>query len=85
MTTQVNIHPHARERAAERGVTEAEIRQTVEVGQSFPARFGRTGFRRDFPFDATWRGRIFRTKQVEVYAVPEAGNWLAITVIARYF
>ena len=25
MTTQVNIHPHARDRAAERGVTEAEI------------------------------------------------------------
>jgi hypothetical protein len=42
-------------------------------------------FRREFPFNATWRGRIFATKQVEVYAVPEQGNWLAITVIARYF
>jgi hypothetical protein len=85
MTTQVNIHPHARDRAAERGVTEAEIGETVALGKSFPARFGRTGFRRDFPFNATWRGRIFATKQVEVYAVPEAGNWLVITVIARYF
>ena len=79
------IHSHARDRAAERGVTEAEIRQTVALGVSFPARFGRTVFRREFPFDATWRGRIFATKQVEVDAVPEQGNWLAITVIARYF
>jgi hypothetical protein len=42
-------------------------------------------FRREFPFNATWRGRIFATKQVEVYAVREQDNWLAITVIACYF
>jgi hypothetical protein len=85
MTTDVIIHPHARDRAAERGVTEAKIRQTVALGVSSPARFGRTVFRREFPFNVTWRGRIFATKQVEVYAVREQDNWLAITVIACYF
>jgi hypothetical protein len=61
------------------------MKATVALGVQFPARLGRTGFRRDFPFQDTWRGRTFATKQAEVYAVQERGAWLVITVIARYF
>src|SRR5438105_467734 len=42
----VRIHPHARERMAERGAIEDEITTTVEGGEQFPARFGRAGYRR---------------------------------------
>jgi hypothetical protein len=70
---------------AERGSTEDEVKATVEEGEQFPARFGRTGFRRNFPFDSKWRGRAFRSKQIEAYAVREGGDWLVITVITRYF
>jgi len=69
----------------ERGVTENEVEATVEEGEEFPARFGRIGFRRNFPFDKKWRGRYYGTKQVEAYAVRENDDWLVITVIARYF
>lgn len=58
---------------------------TVERGERFPARFGRTGFRRNFVFDGEWRGRPYTTKQVEVYAVEEAEGWLVITVIVKYY
>ena len=61
----VRLHPHARARLAERGATEAEVVATVTAGERFPAKFGRTGFRRNFPFDAEWRGRYFATKQDE--------------------
>ena len=54
-------------------------------GEQFPAKFGRTGFRRNFQFDQEWRGRHYRTKQVEAYAVQEGADWLVITVITRYF
>lgn len=81
----VRFHPHARERMAERGATEEEVEATVEQGEQFPARFGRTGFRRNFPFDGEWRGRHYSTKQVEAYAVREGGDWLVITVVTRYF
>jgi len=40
----VRFHAHARERMAERGATEDEVRTTVEQGEQFPAKFGRTGF-----------------------------------------
>lgn len=69
----------------ERGATEDEVRATVETGERFSAKFGRSGFRRNFPFGAAWRGRTYATKQVEAYAVSEDGDWLVITVIVRYF
>ena len=80
----VRLHAHARERAMERGATEDDVIATVEGGERFPAKFGRTGFRRNFTFGARWRGREYATKQVEAYAVDEAGG-LVITVLVRYF
>lgn len=84
MSVAVRIHPHARERMRERGATEEEVRATVEFGERFPVRFGRTAFRRNFPFESEWRGRFCRSKQVEAIAVEEDG-WLVITVLVRYF
>ncbi len=81
---KVRIHQHARDRMVERGATETEIVATVECGERFFTKFGRTGFRRNFSFDGEWQGRRFATKQVEVYAVDEDG-WLVITVLAKYF
>jgi hypothetical protein len=82
---RVEIHPHAAARLTERGATASEVRATVEAGEQFPAKFGRTGFRRNFAFDAEWRGRRYASKQVEAYAVRENDVWLVITVIVKYF
>jgi hypothetical protein len=81
----VRLHPHAVARMEERGATEEEVVATVTQGERFPARFGRTGFRRNFALAGEWRGRPFAAKQLEVYAIEEAGDWLAITVIVKYF
>jgi hypothetical protein len=80
----VRLHPHARERLRDRGASEAEVFATVQAGERFVAKFGRTGFRRNFSFGGTWRGRTYATKQVEAYAVNDRG-WLVITVIVKYF
>ena len=82
---KVTFHPHAKDRLAERGATETEVASTVELGEQFPAKFGRTGFRRNFAFDATWRGQQYASKQVEAYAVKERDAWVVITVIVKYF
>ena len=81
----VRFHPHALERMEERAATEEEVKTTVEQGEQFPAKFGRTGFRRNFPFDSEWRGKRYKTKQVEAFAVLEDADWLVITIITRYF
>ena len=83
---EVRLHPHAIARLDERGVSEEEVKTTVQTGEQFPAKFGRTGFRLNLQFDSEWRGKRYNTKQIEAYAVQEAdGSWLVITLIARYF
>jgi hypothetical protein len=64
----VRLHPHARARMVECGGSESEVVATVEGGEKFAAKFGRSGFRRNFAFNGTWRGRRHASKQVE--AVP---------------
>ena len=81
----VRFHPHALERMKERGATDGEVETTVKEGEQFPAKFDRTGFRRNFSFDSVWRGSHYKNKQIEVYATKEEREWLVITVITRYF
>ena len=81
----IRLHPHAKARALDRGATEAEVKATVEEGEHFPVKYGRIGFRRNFPFGGVWGGKHYLVKQVEAYAVKEAGDWIVVTVITRYF
>jgi hypothetical protein len=71
--------------ADDSGTTETEVIETVERGERFPAKFGRTGFRRNFTFAGEWRGQRYRSKQVEAYAVEAADDWLVITVLVKFF
>lgn len=82
---KVSLHPHAKERLAERGTTDAEVVATITGGEQFPAKFGRAGFRRNFSFRNEWRSQIYATKQVTAFAVRDGEGWLVITVIVRYF
>jgi len=79
------FHPHVRQRMVERGATEKEVTLAVETGERFQVKFGRTAFRRNFAFEKRWRGRYYKTKQVETYAVRQGNDWLVISVITRYF
>jgi len=44
----IRCHPHALARMEERGTSEEEVIETAENGEQFAAKFGRTGFRRNF-------------------------------------
>lgn len=82
---KVRIHPHALERMEERGATKTEVIETVNEGEAFQAKFGRTGFRKNFSFEREWRGKIYGTKQVEIYGVKERNGFFALTVVTKYF
>jgi len=69
----------------ERGATIEEVVATVETGEGLPARLGRSCFRRNFPYNAQWRGKRYANKQVQVIAVPENDDWLVITVMVKFF
>ncbi len=81
----IKIHPHAAERMIERGTNSIEIENTIAGGEKFPAKFGRTGLRRNFSFDGTWNNKKYNTRQVEVIAVNEDDDWVVITILVKYF
>lgn len=81
----VRLHPHAKQRTAERGATEMEVSAAIREGEQFEAKYGRTGFRRNFVSEEQWHGKFYRTKQVEAHAVREGRDWPVISVIVRYF
>ena len=83
--TVVGIHNHAEQRAKERGAVADEIIDTVNNGEQFPAKFERTGFRKNFVFNNEWNNKHYSTKQIEAYCVKENNQWLVITVIVKYF
>jgi hypothetical protein len=65
----MKVHVHAAARMRERGASTEEVASAVANGERFAAKFGRTGFRRNFVFDELWQGRHYHMKQVEVYAI----------------
>jgi hypothetical protein len=81
----VNFHPYALERLLERNITEEEVVATIVLGEQFPAKYGRTGFVKDFPYNDYWKNKFYKIKQIEVYAVYENDNWLVITVISKFY
>lgn len=81
----VRFHPHAIERMEERGATIDEVKKTIEHGERFPAKLGRIGFRRNFPFKSEWKNRYYETKQIEAFVAHEGSDYLVITVITRFF
>ncbi|MFO7855952.1 MAG: DUF4258 domain-containing protein [Paracoccaceae bacterium] len=82
--SRVRLHPHAEERAAERGASAEEIAETVATGARAPARHGRTAFERDFPGPFPRGARRFDSKRLLVYAVEDDEGWLVVTVVVKY-
>ncbi len=77
----IHIHPHARMRMSERGATESEVRETVQYGERFPAKYGRIGIRKNFVFDSIWKNKRYQTKQLEVFAVEESEESVVVSLL----
>jgi hypothetical protein len=82
---KVILHNHAIQRLPERGATEDEVIETVLKGEQFPAKYNRTGFRLNFVFNSIRRGKDFKNKQIEAYAVYGNDTWIVITIIVKYY
>jgi hypothetical protein len=70
---------------AERGATEREILTTLASGEAVPAKAGRLTFRKNFPFEQSWKGRYYETKQVVPVVRDEVDRLVVITVYVFYF
>jgi hypothetical protein len=85
MNAPIEFIDHAIDQARLRGATVAEVTEAIRNGEEVTAKKGRTGYRKNFPFGAIWKGRYYETKQVLVITVREDETILVITVYAFYF
>ncbi len=81
---KIIIEPHTIERANERGTNETEIRDVVENGIAFPAKYGRLAKYKIYDFNALWNNKAYKQKKVEVYYVMEKGEIFTVTVLVFY-
>jgi hypothetical protein len=81
----IQISQHARDQMDERGATEEEVAAAIEQGESESARRGRTMYKKSFPFDADWRGKRYRLKQVAPVVAGEGDRLVVVTVYVFYF
>jgi len=76
---------HALEQMADRGAQQSEVENAINAGEEIPAKQGRRAFRKNFSFNATWKGRYYDVKQVVPIVAEEPDTWVVITVYVFYF
>jgi len=76
----IRLTAHAIEQCAERGATEAEVREAIERGVREPAKHRRFMSRLNFQYGAKWQDRFYAIKQVAPVAVEEQNEIVVVTV-----
>jgi len=64
---EIQVDPHALERAEERGTNEDEIKDVINTGFSIPAKYGRTGKAKVYEFKQNLLNKYYEEKRVEVF------------------
>ena len=81
----IRMSKHAVEQAAERGATEAEIREAIEQGVREPAKHGRFQYRHNFQYQDIWNGQHYAIKQVAPVVAERQNEIVVVTVYTFYF
>ena len=76
---------HALEQMADRGASRSEVEIAINEGEEVPAKQGRRAFRKNFPYNSTWKGRDYEFRQVVPIVAEEPDTWIVITVYVFYF
>ena len=81
---EIQIDPHTLERAQERGATEDEIKDVINTGLRIPAKYGRLGKAKIYPFKQTRLAKYYEEKRVEVFYITEGDAIITVTVYVFY-
>lgn len=80
----IQIDPHALERAEERGTNEAEIKDVIHSGFAIPAKYGRIGKAKVYDFKQNRHNKYYEHKRVEVFYLIEGAKIITVTVYVFY-
>jgi hypothetical protein len=81
---KIQINPHTLERAEERGTTKEEIIDVIKSGIPVPAKRGKMGSAKVFPYNQNRGRKFYEQKRVEVIYVTEPDVVVTVTVYVFY-
>ena len=81
----IRLSKHARGNMQSRGTTEAEVFETIKTAKWGTAERGRLECRKDFTFQQSWNGKLYKMKQVRPIFVEEAEEIIVVTVYVYFF
>lgn len=80
----IQIDPHALERAEERGTNAEEIRDVIDTGLVIPAKRGRLAKAKVYDFKQERHDKYYEHKRVEVIYAIERDTIVTVTVYVFY-
>jgi hypothetical protein len=82
---EADLHPHFRARMHQRGITPAEVEDTINQGwKADDAKPGTLGKTKVYDYNREWEGDSYSRKEVTVYYKLIGGQLMLLTVKARY-
>jgi hypothetical protein len=82
---RIEFSRHALDQLTDRGASRTEVEETIRTGEPIPAKKGRRAYRKNFSYNAVWKGKHYETKQVMPIVVEEANRFVVVTVYIFYF
>lgn len=80
MEKPIRLSQHALDNMADRSATKEEVELAIRTGECFPAKKGRLSFRKNFSYNAMWKGKYYQVKQVMPIVVEEHNRFVVVTV-----
>ena len=81
---KIQIDPHTLQRAEERGASEGEIREVIEIGSPGIARRKRFAKTKVYPSNQERNGVFYEQKRIEVSYTRENDTFVTVTVYVFY-
>lgn len=81
----IRLTNHALGYVSRRGFSQSEVEDAIRSAEWAQIRDGRFECRHDVPFNSTWNGKKYETKQIRPIFVLENDEIIVITVYTYYF
>lgn len=76
----IRFSQHALDNIRNRGTSKEDVELAIRTGECLPAKKGRLSFRKNFSYNAIWKGKFYQVKQVMPIVVEEIDKFVVVTV-----
>lgn len=84
MEKPIKFSQHALDNMSDRDASREEVELAIRTGESATAKKGRLSFRKNFSYNAIWKGKFYQIKQVMPIVAEESDRFVVATVYVYF-